>query len=127
MQVSPAMVVPRAVQVKRSLAGEPLAFAFRTLSATLRHYGHRDLCVNYKMQGERRVYDMPSNVCACWGDLWAVFRQQAHKNVFCADCETESRTGTGVHGANEDCPCSCHKRGDGVAVPMPGYWTKGLK
>lgn len=43
--------------------------------------------------------------------------------LMCADCEVEGRTGTGVHGENEDCWCPCHKRGDGVAVPMPGYFT----
>jgi hypothetical protein len=47
--------------------------------------------------------------------------------IFCGDCEAESRTGTGVHGkAGEECWCPCHKRGDGVAVPMPGYFTAGL-
>lgn len=45
----------------------------------------------------------------------------------CADCETESRTGTGQHAiAGETCWCPCHKRGDGIAVPMPGRWTAGL-
>jgi hypothetical protein len=42
----------------------------------------------------------------------------------CADCEAESRTGTGAHGMpGEKCWCPCHGRGDGVAVPMPGYYT----
>jgi hypothetical protein len=44
-------------------------------------------------------------------------------NTMCADCEAESRTGTGVYGDNEPCYCPCHGRGDGVAVPMPGYYT----
>lgn len=82
VQASSVVVVSeRAIQMKRELAGEPLAFAFRTLSAALRHYGHHPSCPNVEMRAGKRVHTMPPNVCACWGDLWRVFQQQGHEDI----------------------------------------------
>lgn len=74
--------------------------------------------------GEYHAFKGGSGQCQC-GQVASV--SEAAPPKMCEDCEGESRTGTGQHGmAGEKCWCPCHKRGDGVAVPMPGYWKAGL-
>jgi hypothetical protein len=42
----------------------------------------------------------------------------------CGECEALQRTGTGcVSVGDARCVCACHVRGDGIAVPMPAYFT----